>query len=130
MAPGFINMLSWATTSLITDGKSQSDIRQGVTLEVFGEGVSQGPLNAQIKRNMVESQGDEKYDVTWNRLAEYLDHLTKRGVSCNVASFVGATTVRIHEVGYANGKPRPKSCRMHGHVRKAMQEALSASARV
>lgn len=123
VAPGFINMLSWATTSLITDGKSQSDIRQGVTLEVFGEGVSQGPLNAQMKRELIESQGDEKYDVPWNTLAEYLDHLTKHGVSCNVASFVGATTVRIHEVGYANRKATPEELeRMRGHVRKAMQE--------
>jgi N-acyl-D-amino-acid deacylase len=123
VAPGFINMLSWATTSLITDGKSQSDIRQGVTLEVFGEGVSQGPLNSQMKKDLVESQGDEKFEVTWTTLAEYLEHLTKRGVSCNVASFVGATTVRIHEVGYANRKATPDELeRMRGHVRKAMQE--------
>lgn len=123
VAPGFINMLSWATTSLLTDGRSQSDIRQGVTLEVFGEGVSQGPLSPQMQRDMVSSQGDEKYDVPWTTLAGYLDHLTKKGVSCNVASFVGATTVRIHEVGYANRKATPEELeRMRGHVRKAMQE--------
>jgi N-acyl-D-amino-acid deacylase len=123
VAPGFINMLSWATTSLITDGKSQSDIRQGVTLEVFGEGVSQGPINQSMRRDMIASQGDEKYEVPWTTLAEYLKHLEQRGVSCNVASFVGATTVRIHEVGFANRKATPEELeRMRAHVRKAMQE--------
>jgi N-acyl-D-amino-acid deacylase len=123
VAPGFINMLSWATTSLITDGKSQSDIRQGVTLEIFGEGVSQGPLNESMRRDLIASQRDEKYEVPWTTLAEYLKHLETRGVSCNVASFVGATTVRIHEVGYANRKATPEELdRMRAHVRKAMQE--------
>lgn len=123
VSPGFINMLSWATTSLLVDGKSQSDLRQGVTLEVFGEGVSQGPLNESMRRDMIASQGDEKYDVPWTTLAEYLDHLTKKGVSCNVASFVGATTIRIHEVGYANRKATPEEMeRMRAHVRKAMEE--------
>jgi N-acyl-D-amino-acid deacylase len=96
VAPGFINMLSWANESLIEDGRSQGDIRQGVTLEVMGEGTSMGPLNEKMKREMVEEQGDIKYEIAWTTLGEYLDYLVRRGVSCNVASFVGATTVRIH----------------------------------
>src|SRR6266436_6596408 len=107
VAPGFINMLSWATESLIEDGRSQSDIRQGVTLEVFGEGSSMGPLNEQMKKETLEQQGDIKYPIEWTTLAEYLDYLVKRGVSCNVASFVGATTVRVHEIGYADRPPTP-----------------------
>src|SRR5438270_9017004 len=105
VAPGFINMLSWATESLIQDGRSQSDIRQGVTLEIFGEGSSMGPLNAAMKKEVLEQQGDIKYPVEWTTLAEYLDFLVKRGVSCNVGSFVGATTVRVHEIGYADRPP-------------------------
>src|SRR6187402_2888668 len=107
VAPGFINMLSWATETLIEDGRSQGDIRQGVTLEIMGEGESMGPLNAQMKNDLVTQQGDIKYGVKWTTLGGYLDYLVKRGVSCNVASFVGATTVRIHEVGYANRPPTP-----------------------
>ena len=107
VAPGFINMLSWANRSLLEDGRSQSDIRQGVTLEVLGEGSSMGPLTDTMKRQMREGQGDIKYAVEWTTLAEYLDHLVKRGVSCNIASFVGATTVRIHEIGYADRPPTP-----------------------
>src|SRR5256885_1448223 len=87
VAPGFINMLSWATESLIQDGRSQSDLRQGVTLEVFGEGSSMGSLNQKMKKESREQQGDIKYDIKWTTLAEYLDYLIKRGVSCNVASF-------------------------------------------
>src|SRR5437660_11838640 len=89
VAPGFVNMLSWATESLIQDGRSQSDIRQGVTLEVFGEGISMGPLNETMKEEMLEEQGDIKYAIAWTTLAEYLDYLVKRAMSCNVASFVG-----------------------------------------
>jgi len=99
VAPGFINMLSWATTTLIEDGRSQSDIRQGVTLEVFGEGWSYGPLNETMRQGMVDDQSYIKYDVPWTSLGGYLDHLVERGVSTNVASFIGAGTVRIHEVG-------------------------------
>src|SRR5690606_12401001 len=99
VAPGFINMLSWATESLIEDGRSQSDIRQGVTLEVFGEGWSMGPLNEAMKERETAQQGDIRYDIVWTTLGEYLDHLETKGVSTNVASFVGATTVRIHELG-------------------------------
>lgn len=123
VAPGFINMLSWANESLLHDGRSQSDIRQGVTLEIMGEGESMGPLNAAMKQDMVEQQGDTKYEVTWTTLGEYLDHLVKRGISCNVASFVGATTVRIHELGYADRPPTPEELnRMCALVRRAMDE--------
>jgi N-acyl-D-amino-acid deacylase len=123
VAPGFINMLSWATESLIHDGRSQSDIRQGVTLEVMGEGESMGPLNEAMKQDLVEQQGDVKYAVDWTTLGEYLEHLVRRGVSCNVASFVGATTVRIHEIGYADRPPTPVELeRMRHLVRQAMEE--------
>ena len=100
VTPGFINMLSWAVDSLVEDGRSESDIHQGVTLEVFGEGISWGPWNPQLKAWAKESQSDIRYDIEWTTLAEYLDYLVQRGVSPNVASFVGATTVRMHEVGF------------------------------
>jgi len=123
VAPGFINILSWATQSLLVDGRSQSDIRQGVTLEVFGEGVSMGPLNAHMKKDMLTNQGDLKFDVPWTTLGEYLTHLEKRGVSCNVASFVGATTVRIHVLGYDNRSPSAVELdQMRELVRQAMEE--------
>lgn len=123
VAPGFINMLSWATVSLIEDGRSQSDIRQGVTLEVFGEGWSMGPLNDKMKQEEREQQGDIKYDIAWTTLGEYLDSLVARGISTNIASFVGATTVRIHEVGYENRPPTPEELeRMKALVRQAMEE--------
>ncbi len=123
VAPGFINMLSWANESLIQDGRSQSGIRQGVTLEVLGEGSSMGPLNEKMKKEMREEQGDIKYQIEWTTLREYLDYLVKRGVSCNVASFVGATTVRVHEVGYADRAPTAEELeRMKGLVRQAMEE--------
>lgn len=123
IAPGFINMLSWANESLIEDGRGQSDIRQGVTLEVFGEGESMGPLNDAMKRENVEQQADIKYSIEWTTLGEYLDYLVKRGVSPNVASFVGATTVRIHELGYADRPPTPEElARMQALVRQAMEE--------
>lgn len=123
VAPGFINMLSWATESLLQDGRSQSDIRQGVTLEVMGEAESMGPLNASMKRDMVAQQGDIRYDVKWTTLGGYLEHLEKRGVSCNVASFVGATTVRVHELGYTDRAPTPDELRrMTRLVEQAMEE--------
>src|SRR6266850_3897665 len=90
VAPGFINMLSWSTESLLVDGRSQSEVRQGVTTEIMGEGWSMGPLNDEMKKRIVTEQGDIKYDVTWTTLAEYLSMLEKRGVSQNVASFIGA----------------------------------------
>ena len=123
VAPGFINMLSWATESLIEDGRSQSDIRQGVTLEVFGEGWSMGPWNESMKREERESQGDIKYEIEWTTLAEYLEQLVERGVSPNVASFVGATTVRIHVIGYEDRAPTPEELdEMRGLVRQAMED--------
>ena len=100
VAPGFINMLSWANEDLIADGNSQSDIRQGVTLEVFGEGWSMGPLGPEIKEQMAKQQGDIKYEIEWTTLNEYLEFLERKGVSTNVASFLGATTLRINTVGY------------------------------
>ena len=123
IAPGFINMLSWANESLLEDGRSQSDIRQGVTLEVMGEGWSMGPLNQEMKREIKEQQGDLKYDIAWTTLGEYLEHLERRGVSTNVASFVGATTVRIHVLGYDNRAPTASELEsMKKLVREAMEE--------
>jgi N-acyl-D-amino-acid deacylase len=123
VAPGFINVLSWANESLLHDGRSQSDIRQGVTLEIFGEGWSMGPLNEKMKKEMVADQGDIKFAVEWTTLGGYLEHLVTRGVSCNVASFVGAATVRIHELGYENREPSPaEMARMKQLVRQAMEE--------
>lgn len=123
VAPGFINMLSWATVSLIHDGRSQSDIRQGVTLEVFGEGWSMGPLNEAMKAEMRESQGDIPFEVSWTTLGEYLEHLERKGISTNVASFIGATTVRIHELGYADRAPTAEELRrMKQLVAAAMEE--------
>jgi N-acyl-D-amino-acid deacylase len=123
VTPGFINMLSWATESLIEDGRAMSDIKQGVTLEVFGEGSSMGPLNDAMKKEAVEQMGDIKYKIEWTTLGEYLEYLVKRGVSPNVASFVGATTVRVHELGYADRPPTPDElARMQALVRTAMEE--------
>ncbi len=123
VAPGFINMLSWANESLIVDGRSQSDIRQGVTLEVLGEGTSMGPWNEAMKRQRLERQDEVRYPIEWTTLGEYLDWLVARGISCNVTSFVGATTVRVHEIGYANRPPTPEELeRMRAHVRLAMRE--------
>ncbi len=126
VTPGFINMLSWATVSLILDGNSQSDIRQGVTLEVFGEGESMGPLNEKMKQDSREAMKlnpDFEYEINWTTLAEYLESLEKRGISPNVASFIGATTVRIHELGYENRLVTMEEMdRMKALVRQAMEE--------
>lgn len=123
VSPGFINMLSWATESLIEDGRSMADIKQGVTLEVFGEGWSMGPLNESMKKEEQESQGDIKYGIEWNSLNEYLEYLTTKGVSPNVASFVGATTLRINTVGYENRAPTPQELdSMKLMVKQAMEE--------
>ncbi len=123
VAPGFINMLSWAVDSLIADGKSQGDIRQGVTLEVFGEGESMGPLTDAMRAEMVDQQGDFKFDIPWTTLGEYLDYLEERGISPNVASFVGATTVRVHELGAVDRPPTPEElATMQDLVRDAMRE--------
>lgn len=123
VAPGFVNMLSWSTESLIQDGRSMGEITQGVTLEVMGEGDSMGPLSESMKKDFQNAQGDIKYKVEWNSLSEYLNYLEKKGVSTNVASFVGAATVRANELGYANRPPKAEELeRMKQHVRKAMQE--------
>ena len=123
VAPGSINMLSWANESLLEDGRAMSDILQGVTLEVFGEGESMGPLNDEMKRLNKEQQGDIKYDIQWTTLGEYLEFLAHKGVSVNVASFVGATTVRIHELGYADRAPDAAEMeRMRALVRQGMEE--------
>lgn len=123
VSPGFVNMLSWANESLIVDPRSMSDIKQGVTLEIFGEGWSMGPWNDAMKKEGKEQQGDIKYDITWTTLGEYLDSLVARGVTPNVASFVGATTLRIHELGYADREPTPDElARMEALARTAMRE--------
>lgn len=123
VSPGFINMLSWATESLLEDGAAQSDIRQGVTLEVMGEGESMGPLTDAMRQDMIRFQGDITFDVPWTTLGEYLEHLEASGVSVNVASFVGATTVRVHEVGYDDRPPTEEELdRMQELVRAAMRE--------
>lgn len=123
IAPGFVNMLSWATESLLVDGRAQSDLRQGVTLEVMGEGNSMGPLNPEMKRLAVQRQDDIKYPITWTSLGEYLTTLEKQGIAPNVASFVGHTTVRVHELGEGDVDPNPEQlARMQGLVRAAMNE--------
>lgn len=123
VAPGFINMLSQAEESLIADGRSQSDIRQGVTLEVMGEGSSMGPVTPKMKKEMEDGEGDIKYKVTWNTLGDYLNFLEKKGVSCNVASFIGAGTVRTYVVGEDNRRATPEELvKMQGLVAQAMQE--------
>jgi N-acyl-D-amino-acid deacylase len=123
VAPGFINMLSWANESLIQDGRSLSDIRQGVTLEVMGEGWSMGPWTDEMKRLALSRQSDIHYPITWTTLGEYLEHLQRRGIAPNVASFVGAATVRIHELGEGDVDPNPAQlARMRALVRQAMDE--------
>lgn len=123
IAPGFVNMLSWATESLIVDGRAQSDLRQGITLEVMGEGNSMGPLNPEMKALAEKRQDDVRYPVTWTTLGEYLAMLEKKGIAPNVASFVGAATVRIHELGEKDVAPTPEQlAAMKKLVREAMNE--------
>lgn len=123
VAPGFINMLSWANESLIQDGRSLSDIYQGVTLEVMGEGTSMGPLNEKMRQQRIERQNDIRYEVPWTSLGEYLQHMEDRGVSTNIASFVGASTVRIIEMGYEDREPTHQELEnMKQHVHQAMRE--------
>ena len=123
VSPGFINMLSWATESLIADGRGMSDTVQGVTLEVMGEGNSMGPLTPEMKRASIKRQGDIKYPIRWTTLGQYLEYLEKKGVTPNVASFVGATTVRVHQLGETDVDPTPAQLdRMRALVRAAMKE--------
>jgi N-acyl-D-amino-acid deacylase len=122
VAPGFINMLSWSNESLIQDGRSQSEIRQGVTTEIMGEGESMGPVNDRVREHMLRAQKDIKYEIKWNTLAEYLQYLEKRGVSCNVASFLGATTVRENVIGFEDKAPTPQQLdEMRELVRREME---------
>jgi N-acyl-D-amino-acid deacylase len=123
VAPGFINMLSWSTESLLIDGRGQGELRQGVTLEVMGEGESMGPLTPMMKEELVAQQGDLVYPVEWTTLGEYLETLERKGISMNVASHVGAATVRTHVLGYADVDPSPQQlARMQDLVRQAMEE--------
>lgn len=122
VAPGFINMLSWSNRSLSFDGRSQSEIRQGVTTQIMGEGESMGPLNDRIKQRMIAEQGDVKYDIPWTGLAEYLAYLEKRGVSQNVASFIGATTIREYVIGLEDKQATPEQLeQMRELVRREME---------
>ena len=122
VAPGFINMLSWSNESLIQDGRSQSEIRQGVTTEIMGEGESMGPVNDRVREHMLRGQTDIKYDIKWNTLAGYLQYLEKRGISCNIASFIGATTIRENVIGFEDKQPTPEQLdQMRELVRKEME---------
>ncbi len=123
VAPGFVNMMSWANESLIEDGRSQSDIRQGVTLEIMGEGESMGPLNDLMKAEMLESQSDISYEVEWTTLAEYLEFLERRGISPNVASFIGSANPRNYVIGQEDREPTAAELeQMRSLVRKAMED--------
>ena len=122
VTPGFINMLSHSEETLIQDPRSQGEIRQGVTLEVFGEG-SMGPLSDAMKREAQEQQGDIRYPIEWTTLGEYFDFLARRGIASNVASFVGASTVRVHVIGYQNRPPTPSELqRMSELVAQGMDD--------
>ncbi|CAN5592788.1 amidohydrolase family protein [soil metagenome] len=122
VAPGFINMLSWSTESLIADGRSQSEIRQGVTTEIMGEGESMGPLNDRLREKMLREQKDIHYEIKWTTLAEYLRYLESRGISCNVASFIGATTIRENVIGFDDQPPTPQQLeQMRTLVRQEME---------
>jgi N-acyl-D-amino-acid deacylase len=122
VAPGFINMLSWSVDSLIVDPLSLSELKQGVTTQIMGEGGSMGPLNDRMKKQMKDEQGDLKYDIVWTTLADYLMYLEKRGVSQNVASFVGATTIRQYVLGEADVQPTPEQMQqMRDLVEKEMR---------
>ncbi|MFL6568019.1 MAG: amidohydrolase family protein [Chthoniobacterales bacterium] len=122
VAPGFINMLSWSNESLIEDGRSQSEIREGVTTEIMGEGESMGPVNDRVREHMLRAQSDIHYDITWKTLAEYLQLMEKRGISCNLASFVGATTIRENVIGFEDKAPTPEQLeQMRALVRQEME---------
>jgi N-acyl-D-amino-acid deacylase len=122
VAPGFINMLSWSTDSLIADGRSQSEIRQGVTTEIMGEGESMGPVNDRVREKMLSAQKDIHYEIEWTSLADYLRYLENHGISCNVASFIGATTIREYVVGFENKAPTPEQLeKMRQLVRQEMK---------
>lgn len=122
VAPGFINMLSWSNESLIVDGRSLGELKQGITTQIMGEGWSMGPLNDRLKKQTVDEQGDIKYDIKWTTLVEYLQYLEKKGVSQNVASFIGATTVRQYVIGEEDKPPTPEQMeKMRELVRDEME---------
>ena len=125
VTPGFINMLSWSNDSLLADGRGQSEIRQGVTTQIMGEGWSWGPVNAAIKKRMKAEQGDIKYDIEWNSLDEYLYFLQRKGVSQNVASYLGATTVREYVLGLENKKPNADEME---HMRRLVEREMKNGA--
>jgi N-acyl-D-amino-acid deacylase len=122
VAPGFINMLSWSTESLLIDGRSQGELREGVTTQIFGEGNSMGPLTPEMKKRAIEQMGDLKYSITWTSLSEYLKQLEEQGISQNVASFIGATTIREHVIGLEDKPPTPAQLeQMRALVRDEME---------
>src|SRR4051812_8751527 len=123
VAPGFINMLSWSNESLIQDFRSQSEIREGVTTEIMGEGESMGPVNDRVREHMVREQSDIKYEIKWKTLAEYLRYLQERGISCNVASFIGATTFRENVIGFEDKPPTPQQLDEMRELVRAEMEA-------
>jgi N-acyl-D-amino-acid deacylase len=123
VAPGFINMLSWSTESLLVDPRSLGELKQGVTTQIMGEGWSMGPLNDRMKKQVKEDQGDLKFDVEWTSLAEYLQHLERRGVSQNVASFIGATTIRMHVLGEEDKQPTPEQMQQMRELVRSEMEA-------
>lgn len=123
VTPGFINVLSWATESILEDGRYESDVRQGVTLDVFSEGESMGPLPDALRDELRERQQGIYYDIEWTTVGEYLEHLEARGIVANVASFVGATTVRANVIGHDDRSPSADELeRMRTLVRQAMLE--------
>ena len=125
VAPGFINVMSWAPITSLHDGRSQSDIRQGVTLEVFGEAWSEGPLSPEMKAVYQKEQGDIKFEVAWNTLGEFLDHLAAKGVATNIASYLGSTTLRVYAVGYDDRKPTEQELEL---MRKLTAQAMEEGA--
>ena len=125
VAPGFINMLSWSTESLLVDGRSQGELREGVTTQIFGEGSSMGPMTPEMKRRAIEQMGDLKYSITWTSLSEYLQRLEEQGISQNVASFIGATTIREHVIGLEDKPPTPAQL---DEMRALVREEMKAGA--
>src|SRR5262245_10421330 len=125
VAPGFINMLSQSMASLIADGHSQGELRQGVTTQIMGEGVSMGPLTDAIKERMLTEQRDIKYPIEWTTLSEYLTYLEKKGISQNVASFLGATTLREYAIGLEDKPPTSEQLEL---MRKLVRQEMEAGA--
>jgi N-acyl-D-amino-acid deacylase len=122
VSPGFINMLSWSTESLIVDGRSQGEVRQGVTTQIMGEGQSMGPLTEAMKKTMKDEQGDIRYEIEWTTLGEYLAFLERKGIAQNVASYLGAATVRTYVLGLDNVQPTPAQMEeMREVVRREME---------